>query len=134
MQWQRCLDGFVNDQHLRDLRVVPERPFMRHRRALAEEQVLPPVRRRLDSHNLKQGRLDPDAYLLQHLARTCLLPRLPEHLVASRQCEPALALARQGAADHEKAASQGHKHDHDGGGVSVQGQGLATGQRGRNIG
>ena len=133
MHRKRCLDGFVNDQHLRDLRVVPECPFMRHRRALAEEQVLPPVRRRLDGHNLKQGRLDPDAYLLQHPARTCLLPRLPEHLVASRQCEPALAVARQGAADHEKAASQGYKHDHDSGSVSVQAEDLARRHRGRNV-
>jgi len=68
MQWKRCLDGLVNDQHLRDLGVVLECPFMRHRRALAEQQVLTPVRRRLDSHDLKGGSLSRDACLLQHLA------------------------------------------------------------------
>jgi hypothetical protein len=62
------LDGLVNDQHLRDLRVMAECPFMRYRRALAEQQVLPPVRRRLDSHDLKGGSLNRDACLLQHLA------------------------------------------------------------------
>jgi hypothetical protein len=45
-------------------------------------------------------------------ARTRLPLGLTEYLRAAGQSEPALAFARQVAADHQKSASQGHKH-HD---------------------
>jgi hypothetical protein len=88
-------------------------------RALAEEQILPSIRGGLYCHNPECFRGYQDSSLLQHLLRTGLLPRLPQHLVATRERELAVTLTRERTANHQQATSDGHQRDDYGRGVVV---------------
>ena len=81
-------------------------------RALAEDQVLPPIWCSRDRQHPQGLWGNHDACLLQYLQHASLLPCLPEHLVATGERELAVALARERTANHQQTSPERHQYDH----------------------
>jgi hypothetical protein len=91
---------------------MDERPIVLDRWALAEEQVLSPIWGGLHRDNPQCFRKNDDTRFLQHFTRTRFLPCLAEHLIAPREGELAIALARKRTTNHQQAASERHEDNH----------------------
>lgn len=109
---------FVHHDDFKHLAVVLKQASMFDGWALAEKQILPPVRRRDDCQQSQPLGVDAYAGLLANLPRSGFLPCLAAHLVAAGQRKIAIPVF-DAPADHQKTSSDRHEYNHDGGRVVI---------------